>query len=126
MRLELYGYSREGGMTEEDVVPEYRAVAGRWIDRFGHILDLSDYPDLAVVNEYRFRFGAAQLEELAARQDMQNITDDACISALRAVGIEVVRFCFSPIEVRGVLDVIRNKLAEKVSDVLSMSSRTPY
>jgi len=28
VRMELYGYTQEGGMTEGDVVPEYREVTG--------------------------------------------------------------------------------------------------
>jgi len=114
VRLELYGYNEHGGMKESDVVPKYRAVAGRWLDKFGLIVDLSHYPDLAEVNEYRFRSEVALLEELAARTEMQNIADDYMTSLFRQhMGIEVVRFCFNPIAVRGTLDVIRNLLAEK-------------
>lgn len=123
-RLELYGYDKDGGMTDADVVPEYRAVTGRWMDRFDRMLDLSHYPDMSIVNEYRFRFGVAKLEELAAKQEMQNIADDQLIGLFREhMGVEVIRFCFSPIEVRGVLDTIRNRLAEMVLDALSQREK---
>ena len=111
-------------MTDADVVPEYRAVTGRWMDRFDRMLDLSHYPDMSIVNEYRFRFGVAKLEELAAKQEMQNIADDQLIGLFREhMGVEVIRFCFSPIEVRGVLDTIRNRLAEMVLDALSQREK---
>ena len=107
-------------MTDDDVVPEYRAVTGRWMDQFDRMMDFSHQPDLSIVNEYRFRFGVAKLEELASKQEMQNIADQNWINLMREhMGVKVIRFCFSPIEVRGVLDTIRNKLAEMVLDCLS-------
>ena len=125
VRMELYGYTKDGGMTDDDVVPEYRAVTGRWMDRFNNMLDISHYPDLSIVNEYRFRIAIAKLEELASKQQMQNIADDHMINLLREkMGVDVIRFCFSPIEVRGVLDTIRNRLAEMVLDSLSDAQNT--
>lgn len=119
IRLELYGYDKEGGMTDDDEVPEYRAVTGRWIDNHDRVLDLSDYPDLSIINMYRFRFGVAKLEELATRQEMQNIADDQFIQLLREhMHVHVIRFCFSPVELRGVLHSIRNRLAELVLDCI--------
>jgi hypothetical protein len=41
IRLELYGYNPDGGMTDDDFVPEYRAVTGRWMDRYDNMLDIS-------------------------------------------------------------------------------------
>ncbi|HIJ78819.1 MAG: hypothetical protein OEY01_07080 [Desulfobulbaceae bacterium] len=121
IRLELYGYNKDGGMTDNDFVPEYRAVTGRWVDQFNQMLDITHYSgDISIVNEYRFRYGVAKLEDLASRHDMQNIADEHFINLLREhMGVEVIRFCFSPVEIRGVLDTIRNKLAEMVLDCLS-------
>ncbi len=119
-RLELFGYSSEGGMTESDTVPEYRSIPGRWMDQWDKMLDLSHYPEVAqTVNEHRARFGVAKLEELAKKTEMQNIADEQVINLLRQhFGIEVIRFCFNPVEVRGVLANIRYRLAEKVLDEL--------
>lgn len=115
IRLELYGYNEQGGMRDADVVPEYRGVTGRWLDQYGNILDLSDYPDLGMVNTYRLRFGARKLEELAARNQMQSLVDDSCAGLFRKyMQLEIVRFSFSPVEVIGILDTIRNLLAAKV------------
>ena len=120
IRIELYGYTKDGGMTNDDVVPEYRAVTGRWMDQYNNMLDTSHNPDLSFVNEYRFRFGVPKLEELASKQKMQNIADDRHINLIREnMGVQVTRFCFSPVEVRGVLDTIRNKLAEMVLDCIA-------
>lgn len=115
VRMELYGYDTHGGMTEADTVPEYRAVVGRWYDYHGRFLDLSDYPDLAMANTDRLRFGVAQLEELAERNELLNITRDDFVRILRDhVGFDAARFCFNSLSIRGVLDVIRNKLVERV------------
>jgi len=120
VRLELYGYKRDGGMTDEDVVPEYRTVTGRWMDEYDRMLDISHDPDLAFINQYRFRFGVGELEPLAACEEMQNLADEHLINVLRKeMGVRVVRFCFSPIELRGVLNHIRNRLAEMVLDAIN-------
>lgn len=116
-RLELYGYGPQGGMRESDVVPEYRGVTGRWMDEHDRMLDLSNYSDLSIVNHYRLRFGMKKLEELAARDKMQNIADDGARQMLRQyTQFDAVRFCFSPVEIVGVLDVVKNLLAEKIRD----------
>ncbi|WP_417746321.1 hypothetical protein [Rosistilla oblonga] len=118
IRLELYGYNEQGGMKESDTVPEYRAVPGRWMDKYDAMLDVSSYPDLAILNEYRFRSSIAELEELGSRTEMQNISDVYMTNLFREhMGIEVFRFCFNPIGVRGTLDVIRNLLAEKLHTI---------
>jgi hypothetical protein len=118
-RMELYGYGPLGGMRNSDSVPEYRGVSGRWIDGSNQPLDLSEYDDLAVVNNFRFRSNIRELEELGSRTGMQNVLDDHCRQLLRKhIGFEAVRFCFSPVAIVGMLDTIRNLLAEKVKDVL--------
>jgi hypothetical protein len=114
VRMELYGYNREGGMTEQDAVPEYRAVTGRYLDQYNRILHIDD-PELGFVNSYRFRYGVRILEELAQKTDMQNIRDEDMIQILRQhLNVDIFRFCFSPVELTGVLDYIRNRLLEKV------------
>ena len=46
IRMELYGYSEEGGMTENDTVPEYRAITGMHMDRYNQALRIDD-PELS-------------------------------------------------------------------------------
>lgn len=116
VRLELLGYNQEGGMTEQDVVPEYREITGRYIDSYNRMLQLPS--DLHFVNGYRFRYGVRQLEELAKKEKMQNIRDEESIALLRReLNADVYRFCFSPTEIVGVIDRIRNRLLEKVNSV---------
>lgn len=113
-RMELYGYNSDGGMTDADTVPEYRAIGGRYIDVHDQILHIDD-PRLQFINAYRIRLGVAQLEELAQKNDMQNIQDPGYLQILREnLGVNVYRFCFSPLELVGVLQNIRNKLLQKV------------
>jgi len=117
VRMELYGYTQEGGMTEQDVVPKYREVTGRYMDQYNQMLHV-DNPKLAFVNTYRLRYGVRQLEELASKTEMQNVRDEKFIRLLREeLHVDVFRFCFSPIEVTGVLDHIRNRLLEKVNRI---------
>ena len=65
-RMELYGYNQEGGMTEQDIVPEYREVNGRYMDIYDRMLQVPSNIDF--VNGYRFRYGVRQLEELAQKE----------------------------------------------------------
>ena len=126
VRLELYGYTKDSGMTEGDTVPAYRAVTGRWLDEFGRILDLSQYPELAIVNEYRFRFSIAKLEELAGKSEVVHLADDHCRNLIRThMNVEVVQFAFSPVEIRGALDAVRNMLVEKISHHLLQPGGAP-
>lgn len=116
VRLELYGYNQEGGMTEQGNVPEYREVTGRYMDSYNRMLQVPS--NLDFVNGYRFRYGVRQLEELAKKEKMQNIRDEDCIELLRReLNVDVYRFCFSPTEIVGVLDRIRNHLMEKVNSI---------
>lgn len=114
IRMELFGYNQEGGMTEQDTVPEYREITGRHMDGYNRVLQLPSR--LHFVNGYRFRYGVRQLEELANKEGMQNIRDEETIELLRQeLDVDVCRFCFSPTEIVGVLDRIRNLLLEKVN-----------
>jgi hypothetical protein len=114
VRLESYGYYLENGMRAAEIVPEYRTVGGRYVDQFNNVFQPTD-PEFSFLNTYRIRSGIGQLEELARRDDMQNIRDDDMISLFRQhLRWEPVRFCFSPVEVVEVLSQIRNRLLERL------------
>jgi hypothetical protein len=116
VRLELLGYNQKGGMTEQDAVPEYREITGRYMDSYNRMLQVP--PNLYFVNGYRFRYGVRQLEALAKKDKMQNIRDEDHIELLRhELNVDVYRFCFSPTEIVGVLDRIRHHLTEKVNSI---------
>lgn len=55
VRMELFGYNQEGGMTEQDVVPEYREITGRYINNYNQMVQMP--PELHFVNGYRFPTG---------------------------------------------------------------------
>ena len=76
------------------------------------------------VNTYRFRYGVRMLEEFSLKTAMQNIRDEEMIELVRKhFKVDVFRFCFNPVELVGVLDSIRNRLLEKVSQIeLSIES----
>jgi hypothetical protein len=116
VRLELLGYTQEGGMSEQDTVPEYREITGRYMDRYNKMVQVP--PDFDYINGYRFRYGVRQLEELAKKEKMQNFRDEDRIELLRReLNVDVCSFCFSPTEIVGVLDRIRNHLIEKVNNI---------
>ncbi|MBU4427078.1 MAG: hypothetical protein KKB35_10135, partial [Proteobacteria bacterium] len=100
-------------MTEQDIVPEYREITGRYMDSYNRMLQIPS--DL---NGYRFRYGVRQLEDLAKKEKMQNSRDEGFIELLRReLNVDAFRFCFSPTEIVGVLDRIRNRLLEKVNGI---------
>ncbi|MBC7819915.1 MAG: hypothetical protein IAG10_23780 [Planctomycetaceae bacterium] len=114
VRLELYGWTKEGGVADSDVVPEYREVVGRYLDQSGRMLDFSKQ-EAGFMNSYRLRHGVRQLEELAKRMDMIQIRDEIFVSLIREhLQAEVSLFTFSPTEIVAVLDRARNRLIEKV------------
>lgn len=116
VRLELLGYTKEGGMTDQDIIPEYREITGRYIDSYNRIFQVPT--DFNFVNGYRLRYGVGQLEELAKKQKMQNLRDEYHIELLRReLNVDVSRFCFSPLEIIGVLDRIRSQLINKVKKI---------
>lgn len=115
-RLELFGYTREGGMKNDEIVPEYRTVVGQYYDHFNRPLQLP--AKLQFVNSYRLRYGAATLEEFAKQNDMQNIGDMGMIELIREeLNVSVARFCFSPLSVVDVVNAIRNKAMDKVREL---------
>ena len=112
VKMELYGYNEQGGMKESDVVPEYREITGRHMDAYNRMFTVND-PKMDIVNSIRLRFGVGKLEELSKADDMLNIRDEGTINIMREhLGVEVFRFCFSPVEVVGVLNNIKLKLME--------------
>ena len=119
LRLELYGYTPAGGMTETDVVPEYREVGGRHRDARGRTV--SFVSQLSFVNRHRFRFGVRQLEELAAESDSITIRDIDAVDLIRAhLGHDVTGFEIEPLEIAAVLERIRNIFRERLSEHLAV------
>jgi len=117
IKMELYGYDEHGGMKESDVVPKYREVTGRHMDAYNRMLAIED-PKLDIVNSTRLRFGVGKLEELSGADDMLNIRDEGTINLMREhLGVDVYRFCFSPVEVASVLNNIKLKLMEWVRKI---------
>jgi len=116
-RLELNGYYGEYGMTETDVVPEYRTVAGQHTDEYGRPLVLPD-PRLGFINETRLRHGVKELEELTKTEQMVFVRDVSASSLIREhLGVEVTRFVFNPVAVAGTLERIRIELLDRLNEV---------
>lgn len=115
-RLELFGYNREGGMTEDEFVPEYRTIVGQYMDHFNRPLRLP--PNLHFVSCYRLRYGVGTLEELARQSAMQNIADVSFNHLIRQhFNVDVERFCFNPIAVANVINAIRAQMMDKIREL---------
>lgn len=114
VRLELYGYNSENGMSETDVVPEYRAVPGRYLNAYGQVLRLDD-PGLGFVNEDRFRLGVRELEGYAKKTGMLYILNEDMLSLVRQnFGFDAVQFGFNATAIIGILDAIRSRLIDRL------------
>ncbi len=86
------------------------------MDRYDRMLKVDD--PYAFLNTYRFRYGVGKLEEIAKKNGMQNIRDENITELIREhLKVDVFRFCFSPVEIVGVLHSIRNQLLERISQL---------
>ncbi len=118
VRLELIGYSKEGGMMEHERVPDYRDVSGCHVRPNGQMMRISD-PRLSMVNTYRFRKGVGTLEEMSKNTEMITIRDEDIVELMRKhLKTDVIAFCFSPMEITQVLNTIRTCLLDKVNHSL--------
>jgi hypothetical protein len=115
-QMELFGYNRDGGMTESDVVPEYRAVVGQYYDAYGRALQLP--PRWHFLNSNLFRYGVAMLEEWSKKTEMGNIHDPDFIEILeKDLNVKVVRYCFSPLGLVEIVNLIRNHALKKFGEL---------
>src|SRR5262249_10846724 len=109
-------YYREAGLRHDDVVPEYREIAGQYYDAFNRPLRVP--PTLHFVTCDRLRFGVGTLEEFAKQTQMQNFANPATIDVIREeFRVEVVRFCFSPIAVAEIVGAIRGRALEMIREL---------
>jgi len=115
-QMELFGYDREGGMTKDDVVPEYRAVVGQYYDVFERPLHFP--PEMHFVNSYRFRLGVGMLEELAKGPVSHDMRDPVLIEMLeKEINVKISRFSFATVGLSGVLSMIRNHAIKKFNEL---------
>jgi len=128
VRLELGGYlASNPAMTEDDVVPEYRAVAGTWRDDFGRMFVLRpDQADLSFVNELRLREGIAELEALATAAGPLSIRHGDFAALLkRNLDIDVSTFEFEPRSVAQVISNVRMHALDSVCEYRDAISAIP-
>jgi AbiTii-like protein len=116
VRLELLGYLVENpALTDEIVVPEYRSVAGEWLDDWRRVLVLDD-PKLAFVQQIRLRQGVAELEGLATATGPLMMRPLHLSQIIRErLKVEVSIFRFSPHAIVSVLSSIRAELLDRLA-----------
>jgi hypothetical protein len=115
-KLESDGYLAENpAMREDDVVPEYRTIAGQYRDYWDRPLVIQD-PKLLFIQQDRLRNPAIELEGFAKSTGLLRYSHPTRLQLLRELGIEVHEFVFSPSAVRGILNAIRNRILEHLKN----------
>jgi hypothetical protein len=111
-RLELFGYNADGGMREDEIVPEYRTIVGQLISEDDRPLMLPER--LAFLNTFRLRYGVGMLEEWAKTTEMQNIAHSGILDMVRReLNVHAARLCFNPVAIVQILNIIRNHALDK-------------
>ena len=116
IRLELGGYVAENpAMSEDAVVPEYRAVPGNWYDDFGRMFLVKD-PKLDFVNVIRLRHGVAELEGFNTAIGPLAAHEPAYAEVIReGLNVEVSVFQFQVSSVAQVLSNIRVHVLDELA-----------
>ena len=116
-RLELNGYYGHSGMTETDVVPEYREISGEYYDEYRRPLVIDD-PKLQFINSDRLRQGAIELMEYSRANGYLSVRIPTSIKSIREnLGVEVTHFRFSPTEISAVISRIRSVARDRLHDI---------
>lgn len=116
--LELEGYYASNKyLTEDDIVPEYREVAGEHRDIYGRPLLLKE-PKLQIVNTYRLRHSAPELEGLAKSDSALLIIRDPETNRIieENLGVTVHQFVFSRTSVDSILSSIKQEAARRTQN----------
>jgi hypothetical protein len=116
IRLELMGYlAGNPAMSYDTVVPEYRAVPGRWRDDYGRPLVLDD-PNFKFIEEFRLRQGVAELKGLATAKGPLSVRPLEFSELIRKeLDVEVSVFQFHPASVNQVLANIKLQLLDQLA-----------
>jgi len=114
-KLESDGYVEHNpAMRKEDAVPEYRTVAGRYMDYFNRPLVIED-PELHSIQQVRLWHSVAELEGYANAEGWVSLIQPDQIALLKKhLDVDVYKFVFSPVAIKGVLNAIRNQILERL------------
>ena len=119
--FEIHGWHK--GMREEEFVPEYRTITGRYVDDYGRLLHISD-PELLYANTDRVRHGVAELEAFAKKTETLQIYDEQGFSLIsRYFNFQPARFLVDPSSFVGVIGLIKSELYNRV--LMVKDSRHP-
>ncbi len=108
LEREVAGYVADNpAMSEECVIPKYRAIPGTWFDDYGRRL-LVRNPRLGFINEIRLRQGVAELEGYATAAGVLSIREPNYVEVIRSgFDVDVTTFRFQPSSVSQVLANLR-------------------
>lgn len=124
--LELEGYYASNRyFADEDIVPEYREVAGEHRDIYGKTLLISD-PELSYINIYRLRNPAIELESLSKKTENLLSIKDPHISNIiyKYFGVSISEFVFSPSSVDRILNSIKQEAVRRSEKYVTRNELT--
>jgi len=119
--LESEGYYKSNKyLSEEDVVPQYREVAGEHRDSYDRPLIITD-PKLSLINTTRLRHSAAELDGLSKRREgpLSMKDPELCKIIKENLGITVTKFVFNPASLDAVINSIKQEAIRRSRKYIS-------
>lgn len=118
-KLECDGYHSGNPLAaKDDVVPEYRTVAGRYFDQFGRMLNIRD-PKISIINSHRVEWSTAEIERMAqSKDDLIQLHNPWANDLIRQyLKVEVHSLRLSPASLVGVLAAIRSRAIDYLDEL---------
>jgi len=112
-------YASNRYFADEDIVPEYREVAGEHRDVYGKTLLIQD-PKFSFINTTRLRLPVIELESLSKKtENLLSIKDPhVCEIINKHFGVIVSEFFFSPTSLYRILNSIKQEAIRRSEIVL--------
>ncbi len=113
--LEMNGYYNSNpALTEDVVVPEYRIVAGQYLDQHQRIFVIPN-ATYQFITEYRLRQGVTELEMLSSSQKLLTVRDQGMLDIIRdALNASVHSYTFDSGQITGILAAIKGNLINRL------------
>lgn len=116
--LEMNGYYNSNpALTDDVVVPEYRIVAGQYLDQHQRIFVIPN-ATYQFITEYRLRQGVTELETLSGSQRFLTVQDQGMLDIIRdALNASVHSYTFDSGQITGVLAAIKGNLINRLLQI---------
>lgn len=113
--LEMNGYFNSNpALTDDVVVPEYRIVAGQYLDQYQRVFVIPD-ARYQFISEYRLRQGVTELENLSSSHKLLTIQDQGMLDTIRQeLNAAVHSYTFDAGQITGILATIKGNLINRL------------